>query len=114
LVRVHLFGVSPGPTPEFEGRRQVTHRAKSLRLGVWELPSGNGCEVWWDRAHGIIFAWDVPPEAGWSEGDHRDYMERVMPAVVARVAEIAGELVVAVGGREGELIVKAPRAEPPV
>ena len=61
-----------------------------IKLGTWNLPSGNTCDVTLDResarvAH-INFEWDTPPPL--SLEDHRFYLEVVLPNVVQLVQSL--------------------------
>ena len=61
-----------------------------LRLGSWDFPSGNNCEVNLERdTEGVIhlwLAWNAPPPL--SPQDDTHYMAVVIPALIEKVGKI--------------------------
>jgi len=62
-----------------------------LRIGSWDFPSGNNCEVEFERdAKGVAhmwLAWNAPPPL--SPEDYRYYMTVVLPALIEKFGKVA-------------------------
>ena len=61
-----------------------------LRIGSWDFPSGNNCEVDLERdAIGVThlyLAWNTPPPL--SAEDYTRYMAVVLPALIETVGSV--------------------------
>ncbi len=69
----------------------VHHSRGRIKIGSWTCPSGNSCDVTFERdSRGMghcVLAWDSPPPL--SPEDHAYYLNVVVPEI-ARRAELFG------------------------